>query len=242
MNVWRATEDYNRYANLIKDHSITQQQFEQASAAKQLAERQLDILQQQKLQASQQTNAVASQSNASASQIGVADATIRQREVDVDAAKLNLSYTVITATQDGQVSKVNVQPGQFVQAGQALFAIVHSDDVWVIGNFKETQLNKMTEGQKVIVKADANDGQFALSVRDTGPGISADDQAKLFQEFQQADNSRTSKKEGTGLGLAISKRIVEMHGGKIWLESQLGHGSTFFVTLPLRAEEQVKLT
>jgi len=155
VTLWRTTEDYNRYANLIKDHSITQQQFEQASAAKQLAEKQVDILQQQKLQASQQTNAVGAQSNASASQIGVADATIKQREVDVDAAKLNLSYTVITATQDGLVSKVNVQPGQFVQAGQSLFAIVHSDEVWVIGNFKETQLNKMTVGQKVIIKVDA---------------------------------------------------------------------------------------
>ncbi len=158
VNLWRASQDYDRYANLIKDHSITQQQFEQATAAKQLAERQLDILQQQKNQASQQTNAVAAQSTATASQINVAGATIRQKEVDVDAAKLNLSYTVITATQDGLVSKVNVQPGQFVNAGQGLFSIVHSDEVWVIGNFKETQLNKMTVGQKVIVKADAFSG------------------------------------------------------------------------------------
>ena len=155
VTMWRTTEDYNRYANLIKDHSITQQQFEQASAAKQMAEKQLDILQQQKLQASQQTNAVSVQSNATASQINVADATIKQRQVDVDAAKLNLSYTIITATQDGLVSKINVQPGQFVQAGQSVFSIVHSDAVWVIGNFKETQLNKMTVGQKVIIKADA---------------------------------------------------------------------------------------
>ena len=155
VNVWRATEDHNRYANLIKDHSVTQQQYEQALAAKQLAERQLDILQQQKLQASQQTNAVTVQSNATASQINVAGATIKQRQVDVDAAKLNLSYTVITAPQDGLVSKVNIQAGQFVQAGQSLFSIVHSAEVWVIGNFKETQLNKMTVGQKVIVKADA---------------------------------------------------------------------------------------
>jgi membrane fusion protein (multidrug efflux system) len=158
VTAWRATQDYDRYANLIKDHSITQQQYEQALAAKQSADKQLAILDEQKKQAAQQTNAVAVQSNATASQINVADATIHQRQVDVDAAKLNLSYTVITAPQDGLVSKVNVQPGQYVQAGQSLFSIVHSDNVWVIANFKETQLDKMKEGQKVIVSADAYPG------------------------------------------------------------------------------------
>lgn len=155
VNVWRASQDYERYANLIRDHSITQQQYEQALAAKQTAEKQLTILQEQKKQASRQTSAVAQQSNATAQQISVANAAIHQKQVDVDAAKLNLSYTVITAQQDGLVSKVNVQPGQFVQAGQALFSIVHSNGVWVVANFKETQLNKMREGQKVIVTADA---------------------------------------------------------------------------------------
>ncbi len=155
VTLWRATEDYKRYDNLVKDHSITQQQYEQAVAAKEMAEKQLAILEQQKITASKQTNAVAAQSNATATQIGAADAGIKQKEVDVDAAKLNLSYTVITATQDGLISKVNVQPGQFVQAGQPLFSVVHSDEVWVIGNFKETQLNKMTVGQKVVIKADA---------------------------------------------------------------------------------------
>jgi signal transduction histidine kinase/putative methionine-R-sulfoxide reductase with GAF domain len=96
---------------------------------------------------------------------------------------------------------------------------------------------KFTDVGEVVIKAAASDGLFALSVRDTGPGISTADQAKLFQEFQQADNSITRKKGGTGLGLAISKRIVEMHGGKICLESQVGKGSTFFVTLPVRAEQ-----
>ncbi|TMI97268.1 MAG: HlyD family secretion protein [Bacteroidetes bacterium] len=155
VNLWRASQDYDRYANLITDHSITQQQYEQALAAKQTAEKQLAILEEQKKQASQQTNVVAQQSNATAQQINVANAAIRQKQVDVDAARLNLSYTVITAQQDGKVSKINVQPGQFVQAGQALFSLVHSTKVWVVANFKETQLNKMREGQQVVVTADA---------------------------------------------------------------------------------------
>ena len=91
---------------------------------------------------------------------------------------------------------------------------------------------KFTDAGEVVITA-ATDGSFHLSVRDTGPGISAADQAKLFQEFQQADNAITRKKGGTGLGLAISKRIVEMHGGKIWVESQVGQGSTFSLTLPV---------
>jgi len=72
---------------------------------------------------------------------------------------------------------------------------------------------KFTDAGEVAIKAEANNGSFHVSVRDTGPGISSADQAKLFQEFQQADNAITRKKGGTGLGLAISKRIIEMHGG-----------------------------
>jgi signal transduction histidine kinase len=98
---------------------------------------------------------------------------------------------------------------------------------------------KFTDAGEVVITAGATDGSFHLSVRDTGPGISAADQAKLFQEFQQADNAITRKKGGTGLGLAISKRIVEMHGGKIWLESQVGQGSTFSFTVPVRVVQQV---
>ena len=99
---------------------------------------------------------------------------------------------------------------------------------------------KFTDAGEVAIKAEANNGSFHVSVRDTGPGISAADQMRLFQEFQQADNAITKKKGGTGLGLAISKRIIEMHGGKIWVESQLGQGSTFAFKLPVIVERQAE--
>ena len=99
---------------------------------------------------------------------------------------------------------------------------------------------KFTDQGEITIKASAADGAYNLAVRDTGPGISEADQQKLFQEFQQADSSITKSKGGTGLGLAISKRIVEMHGGRIWVESQLGQGSTFSLTLPIKVEHQAR--
>jgi membrane fusion protein (multidrug efflux system) len=174
VTLWRASQDFERYANLYKEHTITLQQYEQAKAAKETAEKQIAILEQQKSQAAQQTQAVSVQSNAVAEQVNLADAGIHQKQTEVDAAKLNLSYTVVIAPQDGLVSRVNVQPGQFVQAGQALFSIVHSDALWVVANFKETQLNKMTVGQKVVVEADAYPGhEFQARVASFSPATGA---------------------------------------------------------------------
>jgi membrane fusion protein (multidrug efflux system) len=113
---------------------------------------------------------VSSQSEATSQQIGVASSMIKQREVDVQNAKLNLSYTVITAKQDGYVSKIPVQVGQFLQAGAQLFSIVLNNDKWIVANFKETQLNKMVEGQKVEVKIDAfPDDEFEGVVSSISP-------------------------------------------------------------------------
>jgi GAF domain-containing protein len=98
---------------------------------------------------------------------------------------------------------------------------------------------KFTEVGEVRVGVTVSDGSFIVSVADTGPGISEADQARIFEEFQQADSSSTRKKGGTGLGLAIAKRIVEMHGGRIWVESTIGQGSTFWFALPVRVERQV---
>lgn len=155
VNLWRAKQDYERYSNLIKDHSITQQQFEQATATIQTAEKQLALLQQQKNAAKQQSSAITSQSHASKSQVSVAGATIKQRQADVENAALNLSYSVILAAEDGQVSKINVQNGQYVNAGQAMFNLVLNNAVWITANFKETQLTKMKNGQSAVVHVDA---------------------------------------------------------------------------------------
>jgi signal transduction histidine kinase len=92
---------------------------------------------------------------------------------------------------------------------------------------------KFTDAGGIVVRASASNGSFTVAVSDTGPGIGAADQAKIFGEFQQADSSSTRKKGGTGLGLSIAKRIIEMHEGRIWVESSPGRGSTFFFTLPV---------
>jgi signal transduction histidine kinase len=96
---------------------------------------------------------------------------------------------------------------------------------------------KFTDQGEVEIRALADNGQFVLTVRDTGPGIADADQELIFGEFQQIDNSNTRKKGGTGLGLAISKRMVEMQGGTISVESVLGRGSTFRVVLPVHVDE-----
>jgi signal transduction histidine kinase len=93
---------------------------------------------------------------------------------------------------------------------------------------------KFTDVGEVCITATASNGHFALSVTDTGPGIPQEHQARIFEQFHQVDSSNTKAKGGTGLGLAIAKQIVEMHGGRIWVESIVGKGSTFQMEIPTR--------
>jgi signal transduction histidine kinase len=92
---------------------------------------------------------------------------------------------------------------------------------------------KFTESGEITITATAAGGSFQVAVADTGPGIALEDQPVVFDEFRQLDSSSTRAKGGTGLGLAISKRIVELHGGRIWVESEPGRGSCFRFTLPV---------
>jgi signal transduction histidine kinase len=93
---------------------------------------------------------------------------------------------------------------------------------------------KFTDTGEVRIAAGAANGHFELSVSDTGPGIPRHECEHIFEKFRQVDSSNTRAKGGTGLGLAIAREIVEMHGGRIWVESTLGQGSTFCMLLPVR--------
>ena len=113
--------------------------------------------------------------------------------------------------------------------------------VQVILNLVGNAIKFTDQGEVVIcaetVAADNDTERSSVSVRDTGPGISAEQQGTIFEEFQQADTSSTREKGGTGLGLSIAKRIVELHGGRIWVESKEGQGSTFAFEIPVQVEE-----
>jgi GAF domain-containing protein/anti-sigma regulatory factor (Ser/Thr protein kinase) len=147
----------------------------------------------------------------------------------------DLVHSVVTATEPLAAGKGL----KFTAALQDDLPMAHGDARRV----SQVLLNlvgnaiKFTDEGEVEIRAAAERGQFVLTVRDTGPGIPDADQEMIFGEFQQIDSSNTRKKGGTGLGLAISKRMVEMQGGTIWVESVLGQGSTFRVVLPVYVDE-----
>jgi signal transduction histidine kinase len=108
--------------------------------------------------------------------------------------------------------------------------------------FKQIVINLLSnavkftpEGGTVTLAADRMNGAYRISVTDTGIGIAAEDHDKIFEEFKQVGTDYARKSEGTGLGLTLTRRLVELHGGRIRVESEPGHGSTFTFTLPIEA-------
>ena len=91
------------------------------------------------------------------------------------------------------------------------------------------------EGGRIAIDARQSDDSVEISVTDTGVGIAAEDQPKIFEEFRQVGSDYAHKVEGTGLGLTLAKKFVELHGGRIWVTSKPGEGSTFAFTLPISA-------
>jgi signal transduction histidine kinase len=107
--------------------------------------------------------------------------------------------------------------------------------------FKQILLNLLSnavkftpDGGRIEVSARGEKDNVAVAVHDTGIGIAPEDQEVVFEAFRQAGHNYTNKQEGTGLGLALTRKFVELHGGRIWLESEPGKGSTFTFTIPTR--------
>jgi signal transduction histidine kinase len=104
----------------------------------------------------------------------------------------------------------------------------------VVFNLLSNAVKFTPSGGRVDISAHREDGRVEVAVADTGPGIGAEDLDAIFEEFEQADDGKQA--EGTGLGLPLSRKLVELHGGRLWVESEPGRGSTFRFTLPVRQE------
>lgn len=143
-----AEVEYKRYQNLLAQESVTQQEFDRAKTNYLALKAKHETLSRQK-----QTTVLAK--NETTTRMQSNDATIKLAEAAVELAKLNLSYTVITATADGYVGRKSLQIGQLIQPGQPIVEIIDNNDRWVIANYKETQTQHIIEGQDVEITVDA---------------------------------------------------------------------------------------
>ena len=137
------------------------------------------------------------------------------------------------ATKDGVRLSLKLAPG---------VDLVEGDERrlrQVIFNLLSNAVKFTPEGGEVVVATASRDHEVLISVTDTGPGIRVEDHERIFEEFQQTDIG-VQQREGTGLGLALSKRLVELHGGRIWVESEPGHGSRFVFTLPANEADHAR--
>ncbi len=166
-------------------------------------------------------------------------------KIEAGHLTLMLGDYAMNAVVDNVVSSV-----QSLAAEKGLSLTVSVPSTTAIGRGDEQRLTqvlynllgnaiKFTDRGTVSVAVKQDDGEFLVSVSDSGVGISEDDRRAIFDEFRQADSSSTREQGGTGLGLAIAKRLIELHGGRIWVESEPGIGSTFFFALPQRIESRV---
>ncbi len=141
-------KDFDRYEKMYNKGSVTQQEFDKIRTEKETLEKQLEaaILSEKEINA---------RGDAANKQISVAETMVKQRQIELDFAKLNHSYAYITAPFNGIVSKKNAVEGQLIQVGQSLGAIISTENIWVTANFKETQIQEMKEGMDVEVSVDA---------------------------------------------------------------------------------------
>ena len=182
-NHTKAAQDLERFRQLVTKDEVSRQQYDTAVAAEQAARASLDAThdavasaQSHVVQAEAQVRSAGTapqQVAVTEARAGAAGATVEQRQAQVDQAQLNLAYTTIKAPVDGIVSKRNVEPGQVVQPGQPLMAIVDLGFVWVTANYKETQLEHMKVGQSATIHVDAYNRDYKGHVDSIGGGTGA---------------------------------------------------------------------
>lgn len=184
--VWNAEQNYHRYENLLRDGAATQQQFDQVKTDYETLLAQTKALQEQRATTSLSTVETSNR-------VSVNDAEIKRTLALLDFAKLNLSYTVITAPYDGVTGRRTIQDGQLVQAGQTLLSYVRNDSTWVVANYKETQVTRLGIGQIVNLHVDGFpskefDGIVTAIAQATGSKFSAiptDNSTGNFIKVQQ---------------------------------------------------------
>lgn len=150
--LWQLEQDYRRFARLLKEESVPEQQYEQAKASYKAAQARYQALLEQR-------KAAQSQFTETTRRATSAEAAILSKEASLDLARLNLSYTVLTAPYDGYMGRRTLEPGQYVQAGQTISYLVRNTDKWVTANYKETQIIHIYIGQEVRIKVDALPGK-----------------------------------------------------------------------------------
>jgi signal transduction histidine kinase/DNA-binding response OmpR family regulator len=166
----------------------------------------------------------------------------------VEAGKMELEFAGVSLRQLLEDSAAMVRE-RAVRKGVSLDVSVDDDVDAVVADplrLKQVTVNLLTnavkftpEGGRVDVRAQRAAGNVQVAVRDSGVGIADADQQRIFDAFQQGPRSVSETAEGTGLGLTLSKQIVELHGGRLWVESRVGHGSTFTFAIPARGPAPV---
>ena len=166
-NLWKAQKEYDRYNDLFAQKLATPQQIDNVKADVEKAQAQYNV-------AMQRNKSAQGQYRTALSQLRVAEANVAIKAKDLDYAKLQLSYTKVYAPVAGYVSKKTIQPGQLIQAGQPLMALVQDKEIWVTANFKETQLEGMNVGNAVSIEVDAfPDKEFSGKVESLGGATGA---------------------------------------------------------------------
>jgi CheY-like chemotaxis protein len=166
-------------------------------------------------------------------------------ELAFDEVNIADIVTSVLSTMSGLVKDRPIQIKRFIEPH---LPIVRADAI----RTRQVMINLLSNASKFTDEGDitvrvgldtAPNGlkEIRVSVTDTGPGISKEDQEKLFQAFSQVDDSPTRKTGGTGLGLSICQQLITLHGGRIWVDSEVGKGSTFSFTLPLFRNEKGSL-